>query len=181
MVISLIDIQRRRSADESVKAALTEVLSRVESFSRANTHLYHDPTNVSTVQMKDYLGELCDALSEALTLRGAITLNCASDQALVDRDRAVSIGLLINELVTNAAKHAFEGRETGAVNISFRRSEGGWTLCVEDDGVGMQASRPSGEGGLGKRLVDAFVRQANGTLSTESSAAGTRVIVELKD
>lgn len=179
MVASLVDIQRRRSEDGAVKEALTEVLARIESFARAHSHLYHDPRNVGAVQMKDYLQELCDALAHALTLHGAVTLTCASDQALMNRDRAVSIGLLVNELVTNAAKHAFDGRETGAISVVFHRQGAGWRLSVEDDGVGIDASKPRPGGGLGKRLVDAFVRQANGTLTTESSAAGTRVIVEL--
>lgn len=180
MVASLVDIQRRRSEDGPVKDALAEVLARIDSFARAHNHLYHDPRNVGAVQMKEYLQELCDALAQALTLHGAVTLTCASDQALMNRDRAVSIGLLVNELVTNAAKHAFDGRETGVVNVSFRRHGAGWRLYVEDDGVGLDAAKPQRPGGgLGKRLVDAFVRQANGTLSTESSSAGTRVIVEL--
>jgi len=181
MVTSLVDIQRRRSSDATVKEALSEVLTRVDSFSRAHQHLYHDQRNVSAVQMKEYIHGLCDALAQALTLRGAITLTCHSDDALIDRDRAVSIGLLINELVTNAAKHAFNGRETGSVSVSFRRIDDGWRLCVEDDGVGIPERRDKSSGGLGQRLVDAFVRQAHGTLSTESAEPGTRVIVELKD
>lgn len=183
MVTSLIDIQRRRSTDESAKAALSEVLARVVSFSSAHQHLYHDPRNVGSVSMREYLQGLCDALAQALTLRGAIALNCAADEGYMDRDRAVSIGLLTNELVTNAAKHAFTGRESGVVNVFFRRSGAGWRLTVEDDGVGIEAARdhrPT-QSGLGQRLVDAFVRQASGTLSTESSAAGTRIIVELSE
>ena len=98
----------------------------------------------------------------------------------MDRDRAVSIGLLINELVTNAAKHAFTGRENGNVNVMFRRSDTGWRLTVEDNGIGMDAARAnaSPQGGLGTRLVDAFARQANATLNTETSAAGTRVTAD---
>ncbi|HYD89407.1 MAG TPA: histidine kinase dimerization/phosphoacceptor domain -containing protein [Vitreimonas sp.] len=183
MVTGLIDMQRRRSADETVKAALSEVLARVDSFGRAHQHLYHDPRNVGSVAMREYIEGLCDALAQALTLRGAITLSCSADEGRMDRDRAVSIGLLINELVTNAAKHAFVGRDTGTVDVSLRRSADGWVLRVEDDGVGLEAAgaaKPT-QGGLGQRLVDAFVRQAHGALSTESSENGTRVIVELKD
>ncbi len=182
MVASLVDIQRRRSGDSGVKDALTEVLTRIDSFARAHSHLYHDHSGAGAVQMREYIQELCDALAQALTLRGAVVLSCATDDALMNRDRAVSIGLLINELVTNAAKHAFDGRETGSIKVFLRRHDGGWRLTVEDDGVGIGAAKPEREGGgLGKRLVDAFVRQANGTLTTESSADGTRVIVELSD
>lgn len=183
MVVGLVDIQRRRSDEPAVKEALTEVLSRIDSFTRAHNHLYHDPRNVGAVDMREYISGLCEALAQALTLRGAVSLTCACDDAMVDRDRAVSVGLLINELVTNAAKHAFTGRETGNVTVSFRRSDGGWTLCVEDDGIGIQPKdvTQTKHGGLGQRLVDAFVRQANGTLSTHTGPNGTRVIVELKD
>lgn len=183
IVTGLIDIQRRRAADESVREALTEALGRIDSFSRAHQHLYHDPRNVGSVSMREYIDGLCDALAQALTLRGAITLNCSSDEGRMDRDRAVSIGLLINELVTNAAKHAFVGRDNGAVNVTLRRTDAGWRLCVEDDGIGFDAARAASPGGsgLGQRLVDAFVRQAHGALSKETSEKGTRVVVELRD
>lgn len=181
MVASLVDIQRRRSADPAVKDALTAMLNRIDSFARAHRHLYHDPRNVEAVEMRGYIAELCEALAQALMLHGAIALTCATDSALVDRDRAVTIGLLINELVTNAAKHAFTDRESGTIQVEFRRADEGWRLTVADDGVGISAAQPaSADGGLGQRLVDAFVRQARGAISTESTNAGTCVTVDFK-
>jgi two-component sensor histidine kinase len=182
MVSGLVDIQRRRSSNAEVKEALSAVMARIESFARAHRHLYRSANDVGAVPMKGYITELCDALSQALTLHGAVTLSSTADDVTMDRDRAVTIGLLINELVTNAAKHAFEGRESGAVTITFRRVDGGWRLVVQDDGVGISAARQSAvKDGLGQRLVEAFARQANGTLATESGATGTRITVDLKD
>ncbi len=182
MVASLVDIQRRRASDPAVKDALTAMLTRIDSFARAHRHLYHDPDNVEAVGMRGYIAELCDALAQALTLHGAVTLSCASDTAWVDRDRAVTIGLLINELVTNAAKHAFNGRDGGRIHVEFRRAGERWRLIVSDDGVGIDTAQPaSPHNGLGQRLVDAFVRQANGRISTESSAEGTRVTVDFEN
>jgi len=179
MVSSLVEIQRRRSSDDAVKSALSEVLTRIDSFARAHRHLYHEAHKVDSVDMCSYIAELCDALAQALTLHGPITLSHTCDEVLVDRDRAVTIGLLINELVTNAAKHAFNGRETGRIEVEFRRTDGGWRLTVADDGMGIGAGRAiNGQGGLGQRLVDAFVRQANAKISTESGAQGTRVAVD---
>lgn len=181
MVTALIDIQRRRSRDDAVKGALSEVLTRIDSFSRAHLHLYRDPRNVGLVSMRPYILELGDALAQALTLRGAVTLTCVSDDADLDRDRAVTIGLLINELVTNAAKHAFVGRDTGAIAVTFSATEKGYRLLVEDDGVGIgERAENGGPGGLGQRLVDAFVRQANGAISTQSDEHGTRVTVDIE-
>lgn len=94
------------------------------------------------------------------------------------RDRAVTIGLVINELVTNAAKHAFAGRDVGSIAVSFHnRAEGGWTVGVTDDGVGMPDTLPAAtaNSGLGSRLVEAFARQADGTITVDSDRTGTRV------
>ncbi|MBP6689095.1 MAG: ATP-binding protein [Hyphomonadaceae bacterium] len=181
MVSGLIDMQRRRADNEEVKTALTGVLARIESFSRAHTHLHHAGGDVSAVEMRNYITDLGEALAQALTLQGDVTLSSDADDTVMDRDRAVTIGLLINELVTNAAKHAFEGRDRGAVEIKFRRIESGWRLTVADDGIGIDPAKAErAKGGLGQRLVDAFARQANGTLNIDSDATGTRVHVDFK-
>lgn len=180
MVGALVDIQRRGSDDPAVKEALSAVLARIESFARAHRWLYRGGAGgVGDVQMQSYISELCDALSQALTLHGAVRLKCEADDVMMERDRAVTIGLLINELVTNAAKHAFEGRQSGNVSISFRRAEQGWRLVVADDGVGIDPSKAPVKSGLGQRLVEAFVRQANGALTRESDSSGTRVTIDL--
>jgi len=131
--------------------------------------------------MGDYLHQLCGALAEALFLSGKVTLVCEADKAQVPRDRAVSIGLIVNELVTNAAKHAFVGRETGRIEVTFRNRGGGWALGVADNGVGLPSSSTSvPPGSLGTRLIDAFARQAEGRLHTESGPTGTRVTLDLQ-
>ncbi|MBL8547599.1 MAG: ATP-binding protein [Hyphomonadaceae bacterium] len=181
MVSGLIDMQRRRSDSENVKAALSGVMARLESFSRAHAHLHHAGGDLSVVEMRNYVTGLGDALAQALTLQGGVTLSSDADDTTMDRDRAVTIGLLINELVTNAAKHAFKGRDRGAVEIKFKRTDNGWRLIVADDGVGIDPAKAErAKGGLGQRLVDAFARQANGTLSIDSDTSGTRVTVDFK-
>ncbi|MES2445221.1 MAG: histidine kinase dimerization/phosphoacceptor domain -containing protein [Pseudomonadota bacterium] len=179
LVASLLDMQRRRAGDPATGEALAAALSRVESIARAHRHLYRGTGSPGSIDMAAYLHELCAALSEALFLKGAITLSCESDPALIPRDRAVSLGLVLNELVTNAAKHAFAGRDSGAITVAFRAAGEGWRLTVADNGGGMpEAARPRGrDGGLGQRLVEAFVKQAGGTIATESGAEGTVVTV----
>jgi len=178
-VASLIEMQRRSVESDDAKKALAAVASRIESIARAHGHLYRGADGVGSVEMRAYVRELGDTLAQALTLQGPIILSADADDLTVDRDRAVTIGLLINELVTNAAKHAFNGRDSGAVAVEFRRQENGWRLVVADDGVGFDPATIS-KNGLGQRLVEAFARQANGTLTTESNNTGTRVIVDFK-
>jgi len=179
IVASILDIQRRRVGGDAAEA-LGTALYRVESIARAHRHLYRGTGQSDAVQMRAYLTDLCTALADALLLRGGVTLVCSVDEAEVPRDRAVSIGLIVNELVTNAAKHAFNGRASGTITVGFRRRPGGWTLIVSDDGVGMQDAAPAGpDHGLGSRLIPAFARQANGTLVTESGVDGTTVTMDL--
>jgi two-component sensor histidine kinase len=182
LVASLLDMQRRRAADEATAEALGSALARVESIARAHRHLYRGTAAPGEVDMAAYIHELCTALEEALFLRGAITLNCDADHAALPRDRAVSIGLIVNELVTNAAKHAFGDRVDGAIKVAFEARPTGWRLTVADNGQGMSPvaiAERRGEG-LGHRLIQGFVRQARGTTRTESGPEGTTVTVDLE-
>lgn len=182
LVASLLDMQRRRAGEGATAEALASALARVESIARAHRHLYRGAAAPGAVDMATYIHELCAALAEALFLRGAITLGCAADHAALPRDRAVSIGLIVNELVTNAAKHAFAGREAGMIEVRFTAQPGGWQLRVTDNGTGISpASRERGRpGGLGQRLVEGFARQAHGAIRTESGPEGTVVTVDLE-
>ena len=185
IVASILAIQRRRVTGDAAEA-LGVALHRVESIGRAHRHLYRGARETGAVQMRDYLSDLCDALADALLLHDGITLACRSDEGLLPRDRAVSIGLVVNELVTNAAKHAFEGRDAGTIAVSFHCDGVGagasWKLIVSDDGRGMppdEGTPASPDGGLGSRLIPAFARQAGGTITTESGPHGTAVTMEL--
>lgn len=81
IVASILDMQRRRSGPGDAADALDAALRRVDSIARAHRHLYRGTSDGQSVQMRDYLKDLCAALGDALLLRGGITLNCASDEA----------------------------------------------------------------------------------------------------
>lgn len=181
IVAGLLDMQRRRAPDAGTAEALATAQARVDSIARAHRHLYRDPGQPHLVEMRDYLKDLSTALADALFLRGGIRLACEADAAALPRDRAVSIGLVVNELVTNAAKHAFPDRDLGTIEITFRaRDKGGWRLVVADDGVGLpETATPADGHGLGSRLSEAFARQAGGTLMVDSDRTGTRVTMDV--
>jgi two-component sensor histidine kinase len=183
IVASMLDIQRRRVSDPATVEALSSAMMRVDSIARAHRHLYRDGQS-SEVNVRDYLSDLCGALSDALLLRGGVTLHCDIDSAPIQRDHAVSIGLVVNELVTNAAKHAFADRQSGTIEVSWkRRAEGGWRLTVADNGIGLPSGpKPKrGDGGLGQRLIDAFAKQVGGALNRTSGAHGTCVMMDVPD
>ena len=89
---------------------------------------------------------------------------------LVPQERAVPVGLIINELLTNALKYAFPDERTGTVSVRFTREAEGFCLRVTDDGVGMAPDRPADGSGLGQRLVRSMVTQLEGSYAIEPDA-----------
>ncbi|MGB5724457.1 MAG: histidine kinase dimerization/phosphoacceptor domain -containing protein, partial [Parasphingorhabdus sp.] len=113
---SLLSLQRQKSDNIEVKEALSKAGGRVHSLSKAYESLRYDNLdNIAVVDMRDFLNRLCGSLREALALDGRIELIVAAEPCQLSRDRAGAVGLLINELVTNAVKHAFVDRESGAI------------------------------------------------------------------
>ena len=89
------------------------------------------------------------------------------------------IGLLVNELATNAVKYAFPSGK-GTITLGFRKRDGEVTLWVEDNGVGLDNAKiHDGASGMGTRFVDAFVRQIGGTFARASGPSGTSITVRL--
>lgn len=177
-VAGLLQLQMHRATDPVVREELAGALNRVESIATANRFLYSQGAPAGAVDIAAYLGELCAALASALLRTDRVKLHCKVEPATIERDRTVAIGLIVNELVTNAARHAFPDERAGTITVSFQPCERGYQLVVEDDGCGLPP-QPR-DGSLGRRLIAAFVREAKGELRTKSSAAGTRCTVLLR-
>ena len=177
-VAGLLEMQRHRATDPVVRQELGNALNRVENIATAHRFLYREGGPAGEIDLAGYLGELCAALEAALLASDRVALRCRIEPLMIERDRAISIGLIVNELVTNAARHAFPEDRKGQVLVSFGRDGDGYALVVEDDGCGLPETPR--EGSLGRRLIAAFVHEAKGELVTESSGAGTRCTVRLR-
>ncbi|HET7085121.1 MAG TPA: sensor histidine kinase [Rhizomicrobium sp.] len=175
IVNSLLDLQRRRSSDPQTRGALEQAMGRIRSISRIHRQIYALP-DISHVDLRQYLRDLCNGLREATLPPAGIKLDCACEQAFMTRDHALALGLAANELITNAVKHAFPDGREGAIAVAFARVPQGWRLTVSDDGVGL----PPGprKTGLGTGLIEQFVRQVSGTL-TLTADHGTQAVVDL--
>lgn len=178
-VTSLLDMQRRQMEAGPAQDALFEALGRVASISRAHRALYRGDGSPDRVEMSDYMVELCEALREGLLEGRGVALECKVEPMRLDRDRAVALGLLVNELVTNAAKHAFTGRDGGKVGVGLTRTEEMLFLVVQDDGIGMPETLPS-PSRLGQRLIKAFAAQAGGAVVMHSTPQGSRFTCSLE-
>lgn len=184
MVASLLEMQRRHHPSEDVQEALAIAGSRVHSFAAIHNAIYSGGDYVEEINMRDYLAALVHQLSGALFLSDTVSITLDCDPLALPRDTAVAIGLVTNEIVTNAAKHAFAEGDTGTIHVALKAGDDKpWRLTITDDGRGTpdNAKPASRSSGLGARLIDAFASKAGGTLLTEWPGKGTRVSLTQSD
>lgn len=176
IIASLLSMQIRHVADASARAALAECRARVESIALIHETLYQSK-DYARIPFSDYARTLAQSILRAAGPSG-VALALDIEALALPVDAAIPCGLILNELVTNALKHAFPDGRRGTVRVSLRRSSAGEaSLAVADDGVGLAADfaeRPTRS--LGLQLVSALVAQIDGRLEV-SRAGGTRFCV----
>lgn len=174
MVSSIITLQARRSPPE-VRQALYDIARRVGVIAIVHDYLQlsrHD----GLIDMSEYLPKLCAFLREALLSARAITMTARAEPAQLPPDKALSIGVIVNELVTNAIKYAFDEDASGRIVVDLSRTDAGFLLTVEDSGKGYPQDANAG---LGSRLVTTFAAQLGGSATWKAGqSGGTATIVE---
>ena len=175
MVASVLGLQANTHADTAVKAALRSAVGRIQVIARAHDRLQRrDP--VATVRTDDYLRDLCHDLGELLRDVRPIAVSVEAERIELPTSVAVPLGLLTNELVTNAFKYAFPDDRGGTIRVSLRRADATWAeLSVADDGVGCSGEPRQG---LGTMLTALLSRQLGGTIAREATGPGCRVVVK---
>ncbi|EFC90654.1 signal transduction histidine kinase [Dethiosulfovibrio peptidovorans DSM 11002] len=161
VVSSLMSLQASRSDDPTVVSAFLESRSRVLAMAYVHELLYRN-SQFSDIKFADYLDELTGIISSTYGDGRDISLEVEADDTRLHVDVAIPCGLIVNELVTNAYKHAFSGRESGTVKVDFRSENGNVSLIVSDDGVGCDDLDK--EDSLGLTVVRGLVRQIGGGL-----------------
>jgi two-component sensor histidine kinase len=174
----VLQLQKAGSSDKEVQAALGAALGRIESYAQAYSLLEVSNVGAGRVDLADYLQRLCRTLEEAEADGQEVTIACTADSLIVPRDKASVIGLLINEVVTNALKHAFADGQ-GSIRVRFSHGKPCDCLIIEDNGRGFQKTKPR-QGSLGMGLIDGLARQARGrlTIGPAKGKSGTRVAIE---
>jgi PAS domain S-box-containing protein len=173
-IAAMVWIEARSQKSAEGKAALERVSHRIEALGQ----LYSKLSKADTVEAVDaaiYLGELCRDLVASVHKEGdtSIVLKTDIESELLPTDQAIPIGLIVNELVTNAFKYAFPGEAKGMVMVTLKRVPGELRLTVADDGQGLDPRRA--DSGLGGRLVDGFAQQLGGQVERKSDGQGTTV------
>ncbi len=189
-VAAILHRDGARSRDARVKAALEAAAGRLWVLARVHEHLHLGgdaaaTTATAAVGMRGFLDALAADLQPTLLAGRAVALQVEVEEGVeLPAERAVPLGLIVNEAVTNALKHAFPDGRPGTVRVRLQRPEGGTLqLEVSNDGIGPQATRVEGQGavaGGGTRLIGALARQLGGSAEWRGPP-GTTVVVAFPD
>jgi two-component sensor histidine kinase len=174
MMASVLELQTRAQTDPGAKAAFRSAVGRIHVIANAHDHLL-PRDDQSSIDMKEYLTDCCRHLADTLRDVRPIAVNVEADPIYLPSDKAVPVGLMVNELATNAFKYAFPDDRAGTITVRFRnRSDRELELVVEDNGKGC----PQGaKEGLGSRIVRLLAQQLKGDVTTESAGPGCRKII----
>jgi two-component sensor histidine kinase len=177
LVASLLGLQASATREPALTQSLQEAIARVTVVARIHDRLYRT-TDILTVDLAGYLADICQELSE---LTAHVKIQYEAPEAIrIGTDRAVRIALLLTELVTNAAKHAYPKGVEGSVVIRVAPSgTDAVILSVLDDGPGL----PRGfdveqSGGLGMKIVTALIKQSGATLAILHHQPGSEFVIE---
>jgi two-component sensor histidine kinase len=172
MIHSIIGLQARAAPPEA-RESLDAIDGRVKVMASVHDYLQlarHD----GEMDMAEYLNRLCTSLSEALGALRPIAMTVDVDPIRLPPAKALSAGLIVNELVTNVYKYAFPLERSGRIDVSLKLTSGVLILCIKDDGVGSAADARKG---LGTTLVNVLAGQLGGSVNREALSPGWLVTV----
>jgi len=178
LISSLLNLQASRIADPAVAELFADSRNRVRSMALVHENLYR-AGNFARVPMAAHIGNLCAQLTRAYgTDERKVTMTSRLQDVQLGLNRAVSCGLIVNELVSNALKHAFPGERTGEILIALEITrQGRYALSVGDDGVGLPADIDVARAdSLGLQLVDDLTHQLHGELQVVRGGGTTFVV-----
>ena len=180
LISSLIELQGRRATAPEAREMLKSAAERVEAVSLVHRRLYTS-NDVQFVEMDQYLEGLVEELRRATdTGESGHRIELSAESVRVETDKAVPIGLIVNELVTNALKYAYPGGKGGSIRVALTRIGDQLRLVVEDDGVGLPDQPMAVRGsGLGTTIVAAMAQSVRAAVALDRSHAGTRFVVEV--
>jgi PAS domain S-box-containing protein len=179
IIASILLIKARTVQSEETRLQLEDAHQRVLSVAAVQQHLQVTGRG-APIEVGPYLTKLCETLAQSMIGDSrSISLKVEADPGVVVSHQAVSIGLIVTELVMNALKHAFpHEKEDAAIRVSYKVSENDWKLMISDNGDGKpNLSASLKKGGLGTSLVQSLAKQLDAGVETASSSSGVTVTI----
>lgn len=175
IVSTMVGMQSRLLSDRLAQDALQDTQRRVDAIAQVHRRLYSSD-DVQSVAMDDYLAALVAELEETWsTPASPRSIRLLAEPLRLHAEKAVSLGVIVTELVTNACKYAYAPGDRGEVRVDFlRKDEASFSLTVEDDGRGMPADQSPQGTGLGSKLIVAMARSLSSKVHYDSGPGGVR-------
>jgi len=169
LILASIALLKRRFRGEETRRCLAHVESRIHAISLAHDQL--TPRQGQAIRLDGYIRALCGSLEQQAD---GIGFDLALDEIELAIDRAVPVGLILNELATNSIKYAFPGKDGGRIGVLLVSglAYGEARLTVSDNGIG---TKPNAVPGSGTGLIESLARQIGGTILREAADRGTRL------
>lgn len=171
---SLLSLQQQRLEDPSTKEAIKAVNGRLNAMLLIHQDLYGDEVD-SEVDLHDYIRKLADNLLFSFGYsKENLRLNLSANDLKLDADKALNIGFVCNEMISNACKHAFSKTEHPELNIIFKKEENNIHFIFGDNGSGIPDKNSLEKtSSFGFRLIQMFIKDLKGTLSISSGEKGS--------
>lgn len=178
IVSGLLALQSAQLSDANAILAMREGQNRVQAMSMIHQRLYQGK-NLAAIEMKEYFLDLSQHVLDSFGTEKRVTIECAMNKLELDIDTAVPLGLIVNELLTNAMKHAFPENRMGNIIIDLQQAdESTLQLYVSDDGIGAK-NKSCHNVGFGTQLIKLLVQQLNGRMKSDFTR-GTHIYFEFK-
>jgi two-component sensor histidine kinase len=176
IIASLLHLQANSAVQDDVKAALTNAMGRVAAVAQVHRRLYtsHD---LKSVLLNQYLEALLEDLRRSAEGNKMSRLTLKADAIEIDPDRAVAIGIIVNELVMNAVKYAYPDG-AGPMHVELRSEGDELMLSIADDGVGLNAKADPRSTGMGQRIVSAMAAKLDAAVERDPAHRGTRIVLQ---
>ncbi|PZO80989.1 MAG: phytochrome [Mesorhizobium amorphae] len=178
LVSAFLGLQSRQANDPTLTTHLREAQRRLSAVALVHRRL-HRNDSIGAVDLSRYLEELTVDMRSSMGAEWADQIRLDISPVLVSADRAVTVGLILTELVINATKYAYDGRP-GPISIALDQHRNQFRLVVADEGSGSTGSHPeerAGGKGFGTQMISAMVDRLQGTVDYTSNDPGMRVIV----
>jgi two-component sensor histidine kinase len=179
IIASILMLKARTVTSEETRQHLQDAHQRVMALAAVQGHL-HGSERHDLIEVGPYLSRLCESLAASMIGdRRPISLKVLVNGGRAESAEAVSLGLIVTELVINALKHAFPiDTQDGRVVVSYEIDGADWKLAVSDNGIGKpDAAAASAKGGLGTALVKALAQDLDAKVEVVSGPGGVNVSV----
>lgn len=169
MLSALVGLQLTIVDEQRERLLFEELRTRIQTISLVHEELFHGESH-ERIAASRYISELCRRTAHGFNPHGvAVSLDVNTAEEEIDANTAIPVGLIINELVTNCMRHAFDEGTRGHISVSFERSGREYQLVVEDDGRGFADDAAiQGSDTLGMKIVVALTSQLRGTLQSQT-------------